>query len=153
IIADGRTNYATATRFPRATKVLLAKPAKVLEEIHTDERTVFLLMTHNYNYDLMLLRKLLDTATPYIGILGPRKKTMMMLEEIEADGKKLTLEQLDKIHGPTGLDTGAENSEEIALSICAEINAVVNNKPGTKLRNREEPIHAGTNTPHKTPAK
>ncbi|MHA4846861.1 XdhC family protein [Flavitalea antarctica] len=146
-IADGRTNYATVARFPTATRVLVTKPSKVLEEIVTDNRTVFLLMTHNYNYDLDLLKRLLETPTKYIGILGPRKKTIKMLEELQEEGnKQLTSEQLDKIHGPTGLDTGAENAEEIALSICAEINAVMNDKYGTKLRNKTEPIHGTTNS-------
>jgi xanthine dehydrogenase accessory factor len=143
-IADGRTNYATVARFPSATKVIVRKPSQVLDEIATDDRTVFLLMTHNYNYDLALLKQLLDTPTRYIGILGPRKKTTKMLVEIQEQGKKLTSEQLDKIHGPTGLDTGAENAEEIALSICAEINAVINGKYGTKLRTKTEPIHASS---------
>ena len=70
-----------------------------------------------------------------------------MLEELQEEAnKQLTSEQLDKIHGPTGLDTGAENAEEIALSICAEINAVMNDKYGTKLRNKTEPIHGTTNS-------
>jgi xanthine dehydrogenase accessory factor len=145
-IADGRTNYATAARFPTATRILVSKPSKVLDEIITDERTVFLLMTHNYNYDLELLKQLLNTPTKYIGILGPRKKTIKMLDEIhEESNMELTSAQLDKIHGPTGLDTGAENAEEIALSICAEINAVMNDKYGTKLRTKTEPIHTASN--------
>jgi xanthine dehydrogenase accessory factor len=145
-VADGRTNYATVARFPTATRVLVSKPSNVIDQIVTDDRTVFLLMTHNYNYDLALLKQLLETPTRYIGILGPRKKTIKMLEEIQEEGKKeLTTEQLDKIHGPTGLDTGAENAEEIALSICAEINAVMNDKYGTKLRNKTEPIHGASN--------
>ncbi|HTE25127.1 XdhC family protein [Flavitalea sp.] len=145
-VADGRPNYATVARFPTATRVLVTKPSKVLDEIVADDRTVFLLMTHNYNYDLTLLKQLLATPTIYIGILGPRKKTIKMLGEIQDESKKLTSEQLDKIYGPTGLDTGAENAEEIALSICAEINAVINEKFGTKLRTKTDPIHASSNS-------
>ncbi|RYY13597.1 MAG: XdhC/CoxI family protein, partial [Chitinophagaceae bacterium] len=78
IVADGRTNYATAARFPTATRVMVTRPSKILDEIVTDDRTVFLLMTHNYNYDLALLKQLLNTPTKYIGILGPRKKTIKM---------------------------------------------------------------------------
>jgi xanthine dehydrogenase accessory factor len=84
---------------------------------------------------------LVDTPTPYIGILGPRKKTLKMIEELHANGKALSSEQLNKIYGPTGLDTGAENGEEIALSVCAEINAVINGRNGSSLRLKEEPIH------------
>jgi xanthine dehydrogenase accessory factor len=143
-IADGRTNYATASRFPLATKLLLAKPSRLLSEIETDERTIFLLMTHNYNYDLDLLTHLLDKPTPYVGVLGPRKKTLRMLDDILSTGRVLTDAELNKIYGPTGLDTGAENAEEIALSICAEINAVINGRNGTNLRAKKEPIHSSS---------
>ena len=141
-VIDGRSSYATANRFPEASCVMMLKPTDVLAEISVDARTLFLLMTHNYNYDLALLKQLLKTPTPYIGILGPRKKTLRMLDEITSDGTQVSEEEKTKIYGPAGLDTGAENSEEIALSICAEINAVVNNRNGTSLRKKAEPIHA-----------
>jgi len=141
-VIDGRSSYATANRFPEASCVMMLKPTDVLAEISVDARTLFLLMTHNYNYDLALLKQLLKTPTPYIGILGPRKKTLRMLDEITSDGIQVSEEEKIKIYGPAGLDTGAETSEEIALSICAEINAVVNNRNGTSLRKKAEPIHA-----------
>ena len=52
-----------------------------------------------------------------------------------------TKEQLEKIYGPTGLDIGAETSEEIAVSIIAEIQAVFNHKEGNKLKNKQTQIH------------
>ena len=146
-VADGRTSYATTARFPKATRVLLAKPSKVLSEVVIDDRTVVLLMTHNYNYDLDLLKQLVETPTPYIGVLGPRKKTLKMIDELSDSGLILDQVQQNKIYGPAGFDTGAENAEEIALSICAEINAVINGRDGQMLRIKNGAIH---NSSHST---
>ena len=139
-VFDGRTNYAKKERFPDC-QVMLAKPEEVLEEISIDQQTVFALMTHNYNYDLALLRELVARNAVYIGLLGPRKKRDRIIEELKQNGLELTEQQLASIHGPVGLDIGAETSEEIALSILAEINAVLNKREGKRLKDREGTIH------------
>lgn len=141
-VVDGRANYATAERFPNATQVLVAKPQQVLSQVSVDGHTVFLLLTHNYNYDLAMLRQLLPLPIQYVGVLGPKKKLTRMLEELQEEGLQLTDGMLRKIYGPTGLDIGAETSEEIALSILAEIKAVFSHHPGTYLRDKKESIHA-----------
>jgi len=141
IVVDGRAPYATQTRFPTAYQVIVSKPDQVLSYFETDERTVFALMTHNYNYDMAMLRQLINLNTTYIGALGPKKKLDRMLEELEAEGIFLTADQQEKIYGPIGLDIGAETAEEIALSIVTEIKAVLSGKKSSSLRNLEEPIH------------
>jgi xanthine/CO dehydrogenase XdhC/CoxF family maturation factor len=141
-VADGRANYATPVRFPGVQKVIVAKAEEVLRHLTIDERTVFTLMTHNYNYDIALLRELLNLDISYIGVLGPKKKLDRMLEELSEKGITVTAQQLNKIYGPVGLDLGAETSEEIALSVLAEIKAVLSKKEGGFLRNNNMPIHA-----------
>ena len=73
-VVDGRANYAKKERFANACQVLVSKPEKALEQITIDEHTVFLLMTHNYNYDKAMLVQLLQKNVSYIGMLGPKKK-------------------------------------------------------------------------------
>ncbi|TXK37008.1 XdhC family protein [Pontibacter qinzhouensis] len=143
-VVDGRANYLTAARFPAAHKLLLAKPEQVLDQIQLDEQTVFVLMTHNYNYEIALLRLLLPLSWPYVGVLGPRKKLDRMLQELEEDGCHLPERALKHLHGPVGLDIGAETSEEIALSILSEIKAVLADRPGSPLRAKNGPIHEYT---------
>ncbi|TLV01286.1 XdhC family protein [Dyadobacter luticola] len=141
-VVDGRVAHATRQRFPKATKVLVSKAENVLDDIQPDERTFFLLMTHNYNYDLSLLKHLIQLDTwQYTGALGPKKKLERMFAELENEGVKITDSHRSKIYGPVGLDIGAETSEEIALSVLAEIKAVLSSKKGLSLRDRAEPIH------------
>ncbi|HEX3168790.1 MAG TPA: XdhC/CoxI family protein [Chitinophagaceae bacterium] len=140
-VVDGRANYAKKERFVSACQVLVAKPENALEQISVDEHTVFLLMTHNYNYDMAMLRQLLSKNVRYIGMLGPKKKRERMLSELKDEGSNFTEQQLSVLHSPVGLDIGAETSEEIALSILAEIKALFAGKDVQSLRTIKEVIH------------
>jgi xanthine dehydrogenase accessory factor len=143
-VADGRSTHATPQRFPEAKNVFIAKPNELIDKVIIDSRTFFVLMTHNYKYDLALLKLLLDTDCKYIGILGPKTKLERILDDLSNEGINITEEQLSCIYGPIGLDIGAEASEEISVSIVAEIKAVMTGRPGTSLRYKEEKIHAAT---------
>jgi xanthine dehydrogenase accessory factor len=55
---------------------------------------------------------------------------------------EITPQQLQHIYGPTGLDIGAETSEEIALSILSEIKAVMTSRNGSPLRSKQHTIHS-----------
>lgn len=140
-VVDGRSHYATSRRFGKADKVLVARPEKVLDQLTTDVRTIFLLMTHNYNYDLALLKELVTKDFQYIGILGPRKKLDRMLGEMQGQGLTLNQEQLASVHSPVGLDIGAETAEEIGVSIVAEIKAVLSGRSGEPLKEKRDSIH------------
>ena len=88
-MVDGRANYPKE-RFASACQVLVSKPEQALEQIYIDEHTVFLLMTHNYNYDMAMLGQLLQRNVVYIGILGPKKKRERLLNELK--GRDLFLQ-------------------------------------------------------------
>jgi xanthine/CO dehydrogenase XdhC/CoxF family maturation factor len=145
-VVDGRNTHAKPERFASACQILVSKPEKVLEQIPIDSQTVFVMMTHNYNYDLAMLKALLPRNVPYIGMLGPKKKLDRMIDELRADGMEITEDMLGKVFGPVGLEIGAETAEEIALSIIAEIRAVLNGKQGGYLRYKREVIHARSET-------
>ena len=140
-IAEGRATHATKKRFPNAKQILVGKPEQVFKDIKIDYQTYFVLITHNYKYDLAMLKLLLQTDCNYIGILGPKTKLNRMLEDLSDEGIKVTEEQLNRIYGPIGLDIGAETSEEIALSIIAEIKAMMSGKTGTSLKYKTGKIH------------
>lgn len=136
-IADGRPAHATVQRFPHAKTVLVTKPQQLLPQINIDDQTAFVLMTHNYNYDIDLLNRLLPTTAPYIGTLGPKKKLIRMLDEL---GKNTAVNE-SRVYGPIGLDIGAETAEEIAISIVAEIKSVFAGASARFLKEKKAPIH------------
>ncbi|MFD2941635.1 XdhC family protein [Flavobacterium notoginsengisoli] len=141
IIGDGRVTHAIEKRFPKADTVKAVKPAQFLENITIDDQTYFVLMTHNYKYDLAVLKSLLETNCQYIGILGPKTKLHRMLDDLQNEGITIVEEQLKRIYSPIGLDIGAETSEEIALSIVSEIKAFSTAKTGTSLKFKSGKIH------------
>jgi len=143
-VADGRATHATPQRFPQAKNVYIAKPQELLNNVAVDSRTFFVLMTHNYKYDLALLTLLSEKDCSYIGILGPKTKLHRMLGDLNDEGIVLTDKQLNCIYGPIGLDIDAETSEEIAVSVVAEIKAVMGSKSGTSLKYKEDKIHTAT---------
>jgi xanthine/CO dehydrogenase XdhC/CoxF family maturation factor len=140
-LIDGRPNYATAERFPSVKKILVTKPVKILGDLEINECTAFVLMTHNYNYEITFLKQLLPLHPSYIGVLGPKKKLERMLDELEENGTVITERNLETIHGPVGLDIGSETPEEIALSIIAEIKAIFSKRNGKSLKHKMTVIH------------
>jgi len=141
VIADGRATHALKKRFPLADEVLLGKPEEIINMTAMDENTVFVMMTHNYNYDLALLKLIIHQPVRYIGLLGPKKRLNRMLDDVKNSGILLGEKELNKLFGPVGIDIGAETSEEIAISIVAEIKAVLSEKNGLSLRDKQEKIH------------
>lgn len=146
LIDDGRDKNTRTNRFAGACQLLIPDPVNALKDVAIDETTFFLLMTHNYNYDIALLRQLLLKNARYIGVLGPRKKLERMLKEFEDEGLKPTEQQLASIYSPVGLDIGAETPEEIALSMIAEIKAVLSGHTPVSLRDKMDVIHARSKT-------
>jgi xanthine dehydrogenase accessory factor len=150
-VTDGRPTHANTDRFSNSCRVIVTKPEQILENITIDDQTVFVLLTHNYNYDLAVLKLLLDKSEiPYIGILGPLKKYQRMLDDLKSDGVEPSAEQLERIYAPVGLDIGAETPSEIGLSILSEIQAVLSSSDASHLREIEGSIHKNKNSTFKT---
>lgn len=141
-VLDGRPMYASRERFPMPTcQVFHSKAEQILDRVQIDNRTVFVLMSHNYNYDLAVLKVLLQHPLTYIGILGPHKKMKMMMDDLAENGIHLTDVQKQAIHGPVGLHIGAETAEEIAVSIIAEIQAKLTATDTRPLKEKQDAIH------------
>ena len=94
-------------------------------------------MTHNFLFDLEILRVLLPAPVPYVGLLGPRERGLELLEKLGS----LSASDRARLFSPIGLDLGAETPQEIALSIMAEAQAALNGRTGVSLRLVNGPIH------------
>jgi xanthine dehydrogenase accessory factor len=127
-IVDIRGALATQERFPEATTSVLNSYEQVLGSVTVTPDTAVVIMTHNYNHDLELLRQLLPSSAAYIGLLGARHRSAKLLEDLRTTGAVDDATDLLALHTPAGLDIGATTPEAIALSIVAEIQAVVAGK-------------------------
>lgn len=141
-VVDHRPAYATTSRFPLADNVVLAVLEDALRNLKLDNDTLVLVMTHNYLRDLKLLEFLLPSPVRYLGLLGPRKRADQLLAELTERGFQPTPSQLNRVYTPVGLDIGAESPAEVALSMLAEMHAVITSHPGGLLRERKSGIHS-----------
>ena len=106
-----------------------------------DAFTAAISMCHDYENDYQNLQMLLKSNISYIGLLGPKKRTVKMYTRMNDEGISLTDEQENRIYSPVGLDIGAATPEEIAMSVCAEIRAVFSGREGSRLKLRSKPIY------------
>jgi xanthine/CO dehydrogenase XdhC/CoxF family maturation factor len=140
-VVDGRAAYARQDHFPGAREVLLLSPEDAAGRLSITPDTVAIVMTHHYLHDKVLLRWLLVTPARYVGVLGPRQRTLDLLRDLRDDGFEPSEESLARLHAPAGLDIGSDGAHEIALSLVAEIRAVLAGRRGGLLRERKGPIH------------
>ncbi|MBA4850233.1 XdhC family protein [Emticicia sp. BO119] len=106
-----------------------------------DKYTAAISMCHDYETDYHNLQTLLKTDISYIGLLGPKKRTVKMYDRMNEEGKPITPENESRIFSPVGLDIGANTPEEIALSVCAEIRTNFSGRDAKRLKFRNKPIY------------
>ncbi|MEO5815569.1 MAG: XdhC family protein [Gemmatimonadaceae bacterium] len=139
-VVDHRAAFVTAERFPEADVLvcvnLTSDETSLASRIIIDERTMAVVMAHSAAHDRAYLHAVLDANASYVGVLGPRRRTLELLGARVADG-----DLPDAVHAPIGLDIGAESPDEIALAIVAEVVAVSAGRKGGLLRDHRGPIH------------
>jgi xanthine dehydrogenase accessory factor len=117
-VIDPRTTYASQSRFPSA-KLDHTWPDKALEAFGLDRRSAVVCLSHDPKLDEPALATALGSDAFYVGALGSRKTQGMRRQRMKEQG--LSDSQLDRIHGPVGLDIGALSPAEIAVSIVAHM--------------------------------
>ncbi len=102
--------------------------------------TGVVVLSHDDGLDGPALAAALAAAPPYVGAMGSRRTQERRRTWLAEHG--VPVEAQAPIHGPAGLDIGADGPPEIALSILAELVAVVRGRtvPGS-LADRDGPIH------------
>lgn len=140
-VVSFRGAQARTEQFPRADAVASSSPRDVADLREWDDDSYAVIMTHNFIDDSVTLEGLLDTAVPYIGLMGPRERFDSMRDALTADGRTLTEPERDRIYTPIGLSLGGDAPYQIAYSIVAELLAVTNGRTPEHLSQRKGPIH------------
>ncbi len=139
-------NITVVMNIQKADKTLFTKKTKVLhnkgsEPPLIDAFTALILMAHDYKTDLENLQKVLSSDAPYIGLLGPKKRSQKMFDAMSNANLAVSEQNQNRIFAPAGLDIGAQTPEEIALSIIAEIKCCFSGRDGRALKWREGTIY------------
>jgi xanthine dehydrogenase accessory factor len=118
VVIDPREAYAASPRF-YGRKVVVGWPQETLPDLGLDAYSAVVALSHVEHIDDQALILAAPSACRYVGALGSTRNHAKRRERLAAQG--LTLEQIDRINSPVGLDIGARTPEEIALSILAQV--------------------------------
>ena len=141
-VVDGRSSHGRAERFPDAETIRVlpqnkSQYAEALASLDLAHSDAAVLLTHSYEQDRTLLPHLLPIGLRYLGLLGARHRSRLLLIET-AEQLGWTPEQcLARLHTPVGLPLGGDTPEAVALAIVAEIQSV--------LHGRDAPQSASAN--------
>jgi len=139
-VIDPRARLNNRERFPAAQRLGVGWPEDELPSVRIGENTYVAVLTHDEKFDDPTLEHVLRHPVRYIGAIGSRKTQTLRRKRLEDAG--FSREAIDSVHGPIGLDIGAQSPQEIAVAILAEMIAVRHQRDGAKLKNRvEEQIH------------
>ena len=118
-IVDDRNEFSNAERFPYANETIVTSYDDWAKHININVNTFVVVATRGHRYDDMALESALQTPARYIGLLGSRRKTLMIYQRLLAQG--ISVDRLKEVKSPIGLDIGALTPEELAVSIMSEI--------------------------------
>ena len=119
VVVDGRDHLATRERFPDADAIRLGMPSEIVAEIGLSPSVALVLVSHEYKYDLPILKAALVSNVGYVGMLGGKKRRESIKQLLREDGVPDVA--LDRLRTPIGVDIDAETPAEIAVSIAAQL--------------------------------
>lgn len=129
---DPRPANARAEYFPDAYQRLRCEPEALAAFIQQHHVNAAIVMSHSVSMDAKALKAIYPEKLQYVALLGPENRRAQVIEQTGIAPDQL----LDQIHGPAGLDLGAQLPETIALSILAECHAKLFGGSGQPMKNR-----------------
>ncbi|HZE88743.1 MAG TPA: XdhC family protein [Verrucomicrobiae bacterium] len=119
VIVDDRPAFANRERHPDADETLVLPMESAFESLVVDPHTFVVSATRGHQHDEVVVRQALRSAAGYVGMLGSARKVAILKTRLAAEG--FDQATLDRLHAPIGLEIGADDPGEIAVSIVAEL--------------------------------
>ena len=118
-LVDDRPEFCNEERFPYAEERVIETYDKWTDHLDLNVNSFVVVATRGHRFDDMALESALKTRARYIGVLGSRRKTIMIYRRLLQQG--VPLERIKEVYAPIGLNIGAVEPEELAVSIMSEI--------------------------------
>ncbi len=134
VVVDRRVQWARVERFPEAERVVVAGEYEDIDELGIGARDAVVVMTHSYEQDRAWLAKALRCGPRYLGLLGARHRSALLVSETAAMLGWSVDRACEGLFAPVGLDLGGDGAEAIALAVVAEIQGCVEGKLGSSRR-------------------
>lgn len=131
VVVDPREKFNNRERFPNASRLVVGWPEDELPALGVDQHTYVAVLSHDEKFDDPTLAHVLRRGARYVGAIGSRKTQAKRRARLAENG--VTAEQIATLHGPIGLDIGADTPEEIAISVLAEMIAARHGHAGAPL--------------------
>ena len=132
MVTDDRPEFANRDRFPMAEEFCVAPYDRGLSAFDVTPNTAIVVGSRGHHFDDLALDAAVRTSASYVGLLGSKRKTILIYEALIRRG--VTPERLKAVRSPVGLDLGGRSPEEIAVSIMAEIVAFRHGKDGGPMK-------------------
>jgi len=126
VVVDARGVWATPERFPEADEIHVMHAEDYLRAHPLGSNSYVAVLSHDPKLDDPALFGALQSHARFVGAIGSPKTQRERRERLKAAG--LTQEQLARLHGPIGLDLGAQSPEEIGVAVLAQMIAAKNGK-------------------------
>lgn len=120
IVIDDREEFANKDRFPNVSKIITEDYENVFNKINITEKDYIIIVTRGHSHDYIVEKNALKTNALYIGMIGSKKKIKTLHDKLKAE-ENYTDDMISRVHAPIGIAIGAESTEEIAISIAAEL--------------------------------
>lgn len=122
VVADDREAFANSERFPDAVATYAGPWEETFPKLQLNEFAYLVIATRGHKGDLTCLRWAIATPARFVGMIGSKRKLIEFYKVLEAEG--VSVDRLERVHSPVGLDIGALTPQEIAVSVVAEMVAV-----------------------------
>jgi len=139
LVVDPRPAFLSARHFLNATTVL-GWPEDVVPTATLCRRDAVVVLAHDERFEATFLPTVLSSEVGYVGALGSRNAHARRLERLRA--ARVSETQIARLAAPIGLDLGADNAAEVAVSIAAEMIAARHARSGGRLLLGSGPIHS-----------
>ncbi|PZC40465.1 MAG: xanthine dehydrogenase accessory factor [Chloroflexi bacterium] len=137
-VVDDRKDYANLERFPMAIKILTGDIESSIDSLELNALSYVVLVSRGHKLDEAALRMSVQKNPAYIGMIGSKRRTSIVINNLVQEG--VNLEKIQNIYTPIGIDLGGQSPAEIALSILSEIIIIIHKGSGKHLNSLKKII-------------